>query len=345
MKKFSTVFLLFLFAQSVFSFVQTVYSPPNAQISEIDRVRLAEAFRLGEKLSGKVWKDWNKAPFAVLLVAPESEFLIRHPAPSSDFSESDFDNLLNSKVFRRKRNFNPSFLAAFPAIKGSSISTIVVGQAENTFVKTSTPWVVTVLHEHFHQMQDSQPGMYEALLDLGISGGDRTGMWMLNYPFPYTDKIIGQSFSELAKQLAKTLETEEEAAFQDELKNYLKMRAEFNKLLKPDDYKYLSLQLWKEGVARYAEYEIARLAAAQSYQPTKEFKALKDFQPYSQVVDDLKKKIINGLKSINLSQSQREVAYPFGSGEALLLDKAKIDWKSRYFTDKFYIDKYFAKEK
>lgn len=343
MKKVAIFFLLFLFVQSAFPFVQPVLSPSEPQISKIDRVRLAEAFHLGEKLSDRVWKDWNKTPFAVLLITPEDEFLLRHPAPSDDFSEIGDDDLLKSKIYRRKRNYNPSFLATFPGIKGSGVSTIIVGQAENTFVKTSTPWVVTILHEHFHQMQDSQPGMYQALLDLGISGGDQTGMWMLNYPFPYTDKIIGRSFGELAKQLAKALETEEKTSFQNELENYLKMRADFNKLLKPEDYKYLSMQLWKEGIARYAEYEIAKLAA-KNYQPTKEFRALKDFQPYAQVADELRKRIITNLKSSDLNQSQREVAYPFGAGEALLLDKAKVDWKSRYFSDKFYIDRYFAKE-
>ena len=41
-------------------------------IPEIDRIRLAEAFRIGETLGNKVWKDWDKAPFAVLLVTPEN---------------------------------------------------------------------------------------------------------------------------------------------------------------------------------------------------------------------------------------------------------------------------------
>src|SRR5215212_1220322 len=116
---------------------------PN--IPNVDRIRLAEAFRLGEVVGNRVWKDWSKAPFAVLLVTPENEFLIRHPAPSNDFTEIGFDKLLNGKVFWRKRRFNQSFLATFPAVGG--ISTIVVGQAENTWVKTSSLWTITLLHE------------------------------------------------------------------------------------------------------------------------------------------------------------------------------------------------------
>jgi len=33
---------------------------PN--IPAVDRIRLAEAFRLGEVVGNRVWKDWDKAP-------------------------------------------------------------------------------------------------------------------------------------------------------------------------------------------------------------------------------------------------------------------------------------------
>lgn len=336
--KIATLLLL------IFAVSQTIFSQPKPQISENNRIRLAEAFRLGDSFSGKIWRNWSKTPFAVLLITPENEFLIRHPAPSRDFAEIGYDKLLKSRIYWRKRVFSPNLLATFPAIQGSAVSTIVVGQAENTFVKTSTPWVVTILHEHFHQLQDSQPNMYQETLDLGLSGGDQTGLWMLNYPFPYPEKSIAQNFGELAGQLAKTLETANPAAFQNELKNYLAMRETFNKSLKPNDYKYLSFQLWKEGIARYTEYQIAK-SAAETYRPSKEFRKLKDFEPYSQIADAMRSNIIAKLKSINLSESQREAAYPFGASEALLLDKAKIDWKNRYFNEKFYTNVYFDKAK
>ncbi len=331
------------FAVFVFSFYTTIFAQTVApKISETDRIRLAEAFRLEERLAEKVWKNWRKTPLAVLLVTREHEFLIGHPAPSKDFTEIGYDKLLKSKIYYRKQQFNPAFLATFPAVGG--VSTIVVGQAENTLVKASTLWVVTLLHEHFHQMQDSQPGFYKEVLSLGLANGDETGMWMLNYPFPYTDKTINEKFAELAKQLAKALETKNKKEFQIELDNYLKLRKEFNASLKPDDYKYLSFQFWKEGTATYTEYEIAKLAA-KNYKPSAEFTKLKDYKTYAETADEILKRIINSLKNLNLEKSQREVVYPFGAGEAMLLDRAGIDWKQRYLKEKFYLDKYFDSAK
>src|SRR5215212_6452703 len=100
------------------------------RLREEDRVRLAEAFRMGDALGERVWKGWNKAPFAVLLVTPDYEFLVRHPQPADDFTRLGYDALLKADVHFRKRVFATNLLATFPAVGG--VSTIVIGQPENT---------------------------------------------------------------------------------------------------------------------------------------------------------------------------------------------------------------------
>src|SRR5205085_6387269 len=178
--------------------------PPS--IPATDRIRLAEAFRLADEIGNRVWPKWSQAPFAVLLVTPEYEFLIRHPKPSPDFMKLSYDSFLKSDVYYRKRTFVTSFLATFP-INNSMISTIVVGEAENTRVKTSTPWVITLLHEHFHQLQDSQPNFYADVGALNLAHGDQTGMWMLNYAFPYDRKEVQEQFALMSNLLAEAIKS------------------------------------------------------------------------------------------------------------------------------------------
>src|SRR5262249_14119539 len=139
-------------------------------LSEVDRVRLAEAFRLSDKLGDTLWPGWSKAPFAVLLVTSDKEFLVRHPQPSKDFTLLGHDTLLKNDVYYRDRKFATEMQATFPAVNG--ISTIVIGQAENTASKTSTPWVITLMHEHFHQLQASQPNFFKETEALNLSHGD-----------------------------------------------------------------------------------------------------------------------------------------------------------------------------
>ncbi|HEV7683054.1 MAG TPA: hypothetical protein VGO68_13075 [Pyrinomonadaceae bacterium] len=315
-----------------------VRAQDNPRINDIDRVRLAEAFRIGDTLGKQLWPGWNKAPFSVLLVTPDNEFLIRHPKPSTDFILLNYDRLLKSNIYYRKRTQSPQFLATFPV---AGIPTIVIGQAENTAKKTSTPWVVTVLHEHFHQLQYSQPGYYEAVNALELSRGDQTGMWMLNYPFPYEWHEMQELFSHLGQALAGALEARAGADFNVGLSAYLKQRRELEHTLSPDDYRYVSFQMWQEGIARYTEYRVAKFASAR-YKPGKAFRALKDYQGFAEVAEDINSGILSELTTIKLDDSKRVTFYALGAGEGLLLDRARIRWRQRYFVEKFYLDQFFV---
>ncbi|MEP6820483.1 MAG: hypothetical protein ABJA18_13185 [bacterium] len=316
----------------------TVPAQNKPRVADVDRVRLAEAFRIGETLGNRLWTDWNKAPFAVLLVTPEHEFLIRHPKPSADFTLIDYDPFLKSKVYYRKRTQPQNLLATFPIVGG--IPTIVIGQAENTAKKTSTPWVVTILHEHFHQLQYSAPGYYDEVNALGLTHGDQTGMWMLNYPFPYDWHEMQELFSHLGRSLDEALEAKTGADFSAGLSSYLKQRRELEKILSPDDYRYFSFQTWQEGIARYTEYRIAKLATS-GYKPSKAFRALKDYQTFGEVAEDIKSGILSELTTVKLEDSKRVIFYALGAGEGLLLDRVNPLWRQRYFVDRFYLDKYF----
>lgn len=315
----------------------------NAQekpaLNKTDRIRLAETFRLADQLSERVWRDWTKAPFAVLLVTPDFEFLMRHPTPSADFLPLGFDPLLKSNVYYRKRTFPAHWLATFPAIKGSMVSTIVVGQAEQTSVKTSTPWVITLLHEHFHQLQNSQPNYYSDVAALDLSGGDQTGMWMLNFAFPYDRKEVQDKFSKLSMMLAETIQSPP-SELKRKTSAYLKAREEFGRLVSEKEFRYLNFQFWQEGIARYTEYRIADLAA-KTFRASKQFQQLPDYTPFSEVAATTYGRIFKQLRNQKLEVSRREVVYPFGAAEGWLLDRLNPKWRASYFVDRFDLGKLY----
>lgn len=315
-----------------------VSSQEKPTLREIDRVRLAEAFRLSEKLGDDLWAGWSKTPFAVLLVTQDKEFLIRHPRPSDDFTSLGYDAKLKSDVYYRDRKFQTNLLATFPAVGG--VSTIVIGQAENTASKTSTPWVITLMHEHFHQLQDSQPDFYKDTEALNLSRGDQTGMWMLNYPFPYTTPEVSQQVSVLARLLVEGMEAKTPALYSSKLASYREARDALKKMLGADDYKYLSFQLWKEGIARYTEDRVAHWAAAK-YEPSSEFRNLKDFTTFAATADQVRQGIVHELSTLKLENYKRVAFYPLGAAEGLLLDRANPKWRTRYFAEKFENEKYF----
>src|SRR4029078_2247515 len=117
------------------------------------------------------------------------------------------------------------------------------------------------------------------------------------------------------------------------LSEYLTARDTLKQMLTPDDYKYFSFQLWKEGIARYTEYRVAQWAAAK-YQPTREFQNLKDFTTFSAVAVQEHALIVHELSTLKLENYKRVAFYPIGPPEGLLLHRANPRWRSRYLAER-----------
>ena len=286
-----------------------------------DAARIAEFYRLATQIENTVWPNWSTAPAPLLLVTSDTEYLTHFPAPPSDFQK------LTDDLYVRPRQFPVNLLATFPAFGPPAV--ILIGEPANTTAKTSTPWLITVMHEHFHQLQHAQSGYYHAVDALGLSKGDQTGMWMLNYPFPYDEPLTAQSFAHLRDSLLAALNEVDSQKFAPLLKQYLKERKDFMAQFLPGDRKYLSFQLWQEGVARYTQIKAAEAAA--DYQPSPAFAALPDYTPFSSYALTARARTLDELRHVDLAQSKREAFYSFGAAEALLLDRINPAWKDHYF--------------
>ena len=303
-------------------------------IPRADRVRLSEAFRLAERIGDSIWPGWSGVPFAVVLVTPGTEFFVRHDRPPADARPIGRDALLGSVVYARPRTFPSEFLATFP-IEG--ISTVVVGQAENTAASSPTDWVVTLLHEHFHQLQDSRPGFFAGVAALDLARGDETGMWMLDFPFPYDSGPVAAAYRSAALALNEALAGRNARAF-------LAARDRFRAALSGDDLRYLDFQLWKEGIARYTQVRVARWAAAGGYEPSPAFAALPGFTTYAELARALEETLRRELSRMTLPEARRTVVYPFGAAEGLLLDRERPCWREQYFERMFTLAPAFDAE-
>jgi len=306
---------------------------PSEQIPADDAVRIHEFYRLASQIQDQIWPHWSQTPTPVLLVTPNTEYLTHHPAPPADFKK------LRDEFYSRPRQFSPNLLATMPVF--GPPSTIVVGEPKNTGSKTSTPWLITLMHEHFHQLQSAQPGYYMAVEALGLSRGDKTGMWMLNYPFPYTKPEVTQGFAQLRDLLLTALNENDEAKFSRLARQYVTVRKKFFEQLTPDDRKYLGFQLWQEGIARYTEIRVAEAAA--KYQPTTEYAALADFETLNRYAPKPREKALDELKYVDLGRSGRLAVYPFGAAEGFLLDRMNPVWRESYFKHMLSTDSFFEK--
>jgi hypothetical protein len=313
--------------------IASVYAQAPKPLPADNAVRINEFYRLSAQIQDKIWPNWSATPAPLLLVTKNTEYLTGFPTPPKEFQKVGDD------IYARPRQFSTDLQATFPAFGFPPV--IVIGEPANTSSKTSTPWLIAVMHEHFHQLQWAQPEYVKAIADLGLSKGDATGMWMLNYPYPYDNPELAGAFEHLRDSLLQALSEVEQKRFEQLSKQYLKDRKQFFAQLLPGDHKYFSFQLWQEGVARYTQIKAAE--AAGDYQPSAAYAALPDFTPFSNYSVTARARTLDELKHIDITQSKREVFYSFGAAEALLLDRINPTWKADYFQHLLTTDPLFGK--
>ena len=305
-----------------------------------DQIRLREAIRFVDAVFDSVWAAGARPPLEVLFVDDSVEYLINHDGQTPDFASTAYDSVLDRPVKARRRTYPTGFLATFPAF--SSYSTIVVGRPENTLPKTSTPWVAIIAHERLHQVQDAEPGISEKLIALDLSGADSTGMWMLNYSFPYDSIQVGEAYDAYISSLVAALDGRGTAEFPSLIAAAIAARDHLRSLLSDRDYRYMAFQLWKEGIARYSEYMFSRLAA-RWYLPTKEFSQLPDFESFDTTARRIYENSLAELYPHALHEMHRVVFYATGLAEGLLLDEYAPGWRARYFAEPLDTRSYFDK--
>jgi len=323
--------LISLLVLAIAAFAQVAPS----KLAPPDAVRIEEFYRLAPTIEDKLWSGWSKVPTPLILVTADTEFLTRYPTPPKEFKHVDED------LFARPRQYPINLQATFPAFGPPAV--IVVGQPSNTESKTSTPWLFMLMHEHFHQLQWAQPGYTDAINALGLSKGDTTGMWMLNYPFPYDNPGIARAFANLRDLLLRVVNEPDGPRFRSLANEYINARAKFFAKLSPDDHKYLAFQLWQEGIARYTEVESAEAAA--DYRPTPQFAALADYESFRSFAKRKRSVTLDDLSRANLPSQKRTVVYSFGATEGFLLDRIHPNWREDYFhhmpsTDSLFTGKY-----
>lgn len=309
----SIVFTLLSLCGSIY----LAHCPPKEIVSLIS---LAE--QLKSKLTGQYWSEWEDTEMPLLLIDDQQEYVFNTKVHDSTFA------IQCDKHPSRPASFNKNFLATFPLLNHQP--TIVVGTPENTG-KNEEAWTTTLLHEHFHQLQFSRPNYYQAQKALDLDHGDQSGMWMLNHPFPYDNNDVNVKFKKMALNLLQV----DSIPLQKVFTQHKLLKSELKNMIGEEHYKYLNLQLWQEGYARYMEMQLTQDWIDQ-------FHEINQDQFTKADIELLKNRQQQEVKTHLISNSPKELKrvyfYALGAAEAELISRVNIQWKQQYFDSLFTTD-------
>ena len=261
----------------------------------------------------KVWPGYGQAPFGFLLIADKQENLLCRDVVPGGFAPAGAERATGCKRYSRARTGLPgNLLAAMPIFGPPSV--IVMGSPESTG-RTEASWVRTILHEHFHQWQYDLPDYFSRILALDLHGGDETGMWALNYAFPYDDPGVVAAFDDASNELADAVAARGTPQFSTAFDNYLAARQALAARAGERNWRYFEFQLWQEGVARWTEIRLGKWYPRQDVRDS----AVK-----------LEEATLAALRSPKLAENKREVVYAHGAAEAMLLQACGSEWRSAY---------------
>jgi hypothetical protein len=291
-----------------------VAAPPPAQSWEAavgPNLAQVRTFAAGE--GERVWPGYGQAAFGFLLVTDSEETLLCRDEAPAGFVSSGLDKATQCKAFTRARSGLPgTLLAAMPLFGPPSV--IVMGTPQTTG-RTEAAWVRTILHEHFHQWQYELADYFSRIRALDLQGGDETGMWILNYDFPYGDAGVVAAFDQASRRLAEAVAARGTPRFGSAFDSYLDARHALAERAGERNWRYFDFQLWQEGAARWTEIRLGK------------------WYPRQDVRDSaarLEQATLDELGTQKLSEKKREAVYAYGAAEAMLLQACWPEWRAAY---------------
>lgn len=298
---------------------------PGAPVYAADaELLIGSAKRLAAELEETSRPDFPQAAFRVLLIDGDTERLYCAESTLDGFQTADWSSAIDCSAQTRPASFNPAFLATFPLADG--VSTIVVGTPTSTGRDTAD-WVPILVHEHFHQQQQSWSEYASLTLALDLDGGDQTGMWMLNYAFGYDHAENSNRFERLAEAAAAALLARSTEDFPLARDAWRQARRAFVDGLSDADRRYFEFQLWQEGVARYVELEAAIA-----------------WDGHPATAESVQSELAHELRNAVLHRDRRVAFYPLGAAEAYLIAADDPDWYADYFDGRLALGSRIAPE-
>jgi len=340
-------------------------------LSEADKIRLAETTHLRQAVGNAVWPGWGTADIPAIAYNESYAFLVGYPQPPAGWVKvpagltrggeweivpgDTFDN----QPYYRQRLTDPNitpqaftvrvgqrWVSSLQALEWAKISLIQpIRQDLPDFLRPFFPYRLFIgqllsgsdgyislsAHEAFHAYQGMEaPERFAAAENSSIRYENQ---------YSWEDQSLKGDWQKELDLLTQALQTDDLTAFTNLTRQFLQLRAQRRESarLSPELVNYEQQREWLEGLARYAELEIWRLAATSDYFPISDTAKLTDFDHYAGF-DTRWSQEVGQISRMAGNQGDGRFYYT-GMAQAYLLDRLMPDWKQKAFAADISLEK------
>ena len=333
------------------------------RLSYLEKARLSEAIHLRQVLGNKAWPGWGDVEIPIIVANEEYAFLVNYPDPPNGWMmmprrevrggpwEEVPDDWFNGQVYYRQRLLSPSLTPENFAVLVGDQWAATMGTKEYMeigfyagfrddlppFLRSIFPYqlfwsmlmgktenyIAGLEHESFHALQGSQ--VSSRLADAEIAN-------RFESEYPSDEAVFQQAWQEEMDLLVQAVraQTDEEAAVL--ARKFLARRdnRRLESALIQELIDYERQREWLEGLAKYAELTLVRLASGSSdYIPLPTLDKDKDFGEYRNFEKFYSEQINEAKRAAGREGENR--FYYGGMAQAILLDRLAPGWKEKAF--------------
>jgi len=342
-----------------------------ARLSDHEKARLAEYFHLREALGNQVWPGWGSADIPVIVYNEAYAFLVGYPdvppegwrmVPSGETRGGSWqlvpeDDFFGEVYYRQRLEEGGGTPENFTVqVGGRWVATLMTREYTRirmvSDLKEELPaplqhivpyrlvwelllgstetYIGGLAHESFHALQGmTVPEVFQKAESVHfLTGG-----------YPWEDQSFQDSWKEELQLLYQAASAETEDQLRSLTRQFLAQRQQRRDSfsLSQELIDYERKREWLEGMAKYAELEIQKAAAASStYQPVPAVLQDGDFNRYQ----DRNRYWRQQLSELKRSAGREGDArfYYSGFAQGVLLDRLFPGWKDRLWTEEVWLE-------
>jgi hypothetical protein len=345
-------------------------SPVSERLSDLQKARVAEAFRLRQIVGDAVWPGWGQADIPVIVYNELYAFLVGYLNPPSGWVkvpqneqrgglwEPVLDDSLQNETYYRQTLPDPDVTPEnFTVLVGDrwvatlqtkeySFVAFVNGFREETpavlrpiipyrliwrFLGGDTEvYLGALAHESFHAYQGT-------VAATRLAQAERVA-WMEGQ-YPWTDDVAEAAWQRELNVLARAAQVESDGEAAELARQFLALRQERRQRsgLTPELVDFERQREWLEGLAKYAELSIVRQAAeTPDYEPVLALVEDPDFENYAGSRRFWDQQLGEVTRMTNRSGEVR--FYYSGFAQAVLLDRLLPGWKSQVVAQGVFLE-------